>query len=203
MTQAASPCPNCGYKLEPGAPICGNCGNPREAYGSQTSLAASGTGRGKVFLAVLVLAGVGALGWFAIPRVGDIFDGESFQIDEFTPEVGNGAGGDSVSSPYEGVRELVAALNDGGLRCTRAKVDSADEYVATGSCQAPGTEFARTHVQINMYFNRTTLEFAEDIFDERAFTFVHDDNWFVVTQLPTARRVHEILGGRLVRAKDI
>ena len=171
-------------------------------WGAQTSLAASGTGRGKILLAVLVLAGIGALAWFAIPRTGDIFDSETFETDDIAPEISIEArGGDSVRSPFKGVRELVAALNEGGLRCTQAKVDSADENLTTGSCQAPG-EFASTHLQINIYFAETTLEFAEEIFKERVFTYVHDDNWFVVTQLPEARQVHEILGGRLVRAKD-
>lgn len=171
-------------------------------FGAHTSLAAAGTGRGKILLAVVVLAGIGALGWFAIPWRD--FDSETFRIDDVVREEISieGRGSDSVRSPFKGVRELVAELNNGGLRCTQAKVDSADENLTTGSCQAPG-ESASTHLQINIYFSVTTLEFAKEIFKERAFTYVHDDNWFVVTQLPEARQVQEILGGRLVRAKDI
>jgi hypothetical protein len=56
-------------------------------------------------------------------------------------------------------------------------------------------------VQINIYFSRVSLESVEDIMKRGAFNYVHDANWFVVTQLPTAREVHDILGGKLVRAR--
>lgn len=202
MTPGTISCPNCGYEVEAQSPICGNCGQALGEYATQTSLAASGSGRGRLVLAALVIGGLGVLFWWGSGRVGDLFD--NFEVSGAS----NGGPGaavpdddDSVPSPYRGIRQIAAALNDGGLECTKITVDSADEYVATGSCQAPG-EFVRTHVQMSIYFNRASLDMATEIFSERVFTYVHDDNWFVLAPLPTARRVHDILGGRLVPATD-
>ena len=189
---------------EPGAPICGNCGQPFGSFRGPVSLAAGGSGLGKVVMFVVILGGLGMLIWFASGRVGDFFENSDFLGEsrervqgEIIVEEDRG-----VRSPYKGVRELATALNEGGLRCTQIKVDAANDIVATGSCQAPGSEFARTHVQINIYFDRASLEASREIFGERSFTYVHDANWFVITQPEAAREVQKILGGRFRRAKD-
>jgi hypothetical protein len=174
-------------------------------------MADSGNRRAKFVVAVAVLAGLGALAWAGSGFIGGLIDDATVSIpdinipdpEDITGGGGNGTGGgnDGVESPYKNVKELVAALNKGGLRCTQTKTDAANGTVATGSCQAPG-EVVRTHVQINIYFSQPSLSSAENIMKQRAFNYVHDANWFVITQLPTAREVHDILGGKLVRAKS-
>lgn len=204
------PCPKCGFQSEVGSPVCGNCGYELGTQGA-APIASTGTGFAKLAVALLVFVALGALLWTKGGDVVDYFedlvavDTPSFEVPEIDPDIkapgnGKGAGSDNVESPYKGVRALAAALNKGGLPCTQVKVDSSDSTISTGSCQAPG-EVVRTHVQINIYFQEPSLQAARDIMRERAFNYVHDANWFVVTQLPTARRVHEILGGRLVKAK--
>ena len=201
-------CPKCGFQSEVGSPVCGNCGHE---FGAQVlaPIASGGTGFAKLAAALLVFLVLGGLVWAKGADVVDYFndfaDGASFDVPDFeVPNIegpGNAGGGQGrVKSPYNGVRALVAALNKCGLRCTQVQVDHDDSSVSTGSCQAPG-DVVRTHVQINIYFSEPSLEAARNIMSKRAFNYVHDANWFVVTQLPTAREVHEILGGRLVKAK--
>lgn len=187
-------CPSCGYASPIGTPLCGNCGY---ALGSPI---ASGRSGGTGFLVIAVaLLGLGGLIWGASGWIGD-------QFDDFGTS-GSGSGEEAVESeqqtiegPYANVRDVAQALNEGGLPCTQVKVDFSDEIISTGSCQAPG-EFVRTHVQINIYFNQFALASSIEIMGEGAFTYVHDDNWFVITQPATARKVHRILGGSLSLAK--
>ena len=202
------PCPSCGYGLIPGAPVCGSCGYQLQGPVSE-SITAGGTGFAKGAAVLLVLFLIGGGIWLASDNIGGFFerledsanDGTGIGDIDVPGFGGNGGNGDNqtVRSPYGGVKDIVAAINKGGLRCTQAKVDAADAYVATGSCQAPG-EFVRTHVQINIYFNPQSLAIADEIMRERVFHYVHDANWYVITQLPTAKRIQEILGGKLVRS---
>lgn len=190
------PCPNCGYQVEVGTPICGNCGQPLGSYSTGTSLASrrSGPGRGLVLLFVVLI--LGGIIWGATNKIGDFFKSTDIgAITDAFDQFESGPDGfeiDKVPSPYRGVRAVAVALNKGGLRCNQIHVDHADDVVATGSCQVSGT-----HVQINIYFERTSLDAVENQMKDGAFTFVHDDNWFVFTLNPVARRVHKILGGKL------
>ena len=201
-------CPSCDHQVPGNVPRCGNCGYELGGPHMPSSVADSGDRRARSVVAVAVVAGLGALLWAGSGFIGNLIDDASVSPSEVNlpdPEEifqGGGRGTDQIESPYKGVRELVGALNKGGLRCREAKVDSADETVASGSCQAPGpSDAVRTHVQINIYFSRPSLDIAKDIMSRRVFNYVHDANWFVITQLPTAREVHDILGGKLVRAK--
>lgn len=208
-------CPSCGYRVEAGTPVCGNCGYQLSGPALPQTMASRGTGIVKFAAVLLVVAGIAALVLTQSNRVLDLLEGSGAggsvdvtQDDGTDDDRGGGGnssgGGDDrtgdVESPYKGVRELAAALNEGGLDCRRVQVDSADDTLATGSCQAPG-DAVRTHVQINIYFFEPSLKAAEEIMKQRVFTTVHDANWFVTTQLETAREVQQILGGRLVRAK--
>ena len=166
------------------------------------TIADSGTRTVKFAVVAAILVALGALVFAAGGKAVDYFEGlvDTANVPAQVGDPGAGGGSNQVESPYASVRELAAALNDGGLRCNKVEVDHADNVVATGSCQAPGDP-VRIHVQINIYFQQPSLEASEEIMSEGAFTFVHEDNWFVITQLPVARRVHDILGGDLVRAK--
>ena len=202
--------------------MCGNCGRQLQGgYEYSSSLADKGTGWVKFAVIAAVLVGIGALLWTQGPKLvdtindavgtdGSIADSidELDQLDDLDDldDLGGGGSGSNgsgkdVESPYNSVKELVVALNKGGLDCNQVKTDQADDTIATGSCQAPG-EVVRIHVQINIYFFKPSLEAARDIMAQRAFTYVHDANWFVVTQLQTAKEVKDILGGKLVRAKN-
>ena len=212
-------CPYCGFANESGGPVCGNCG--RQLQGGQkyaTSLADRGTGWVKFAVVAAVLVGIGALLWTQGPKlvdsINDVVDTDSVadsfnELDDIgaagDPGGSGGSGdngsGNDVESPYNSVKELVAALNKGGFDCNQVKTDHADDTIATGSCQAPG-EVVRIHVQINIYFFKPSLDSARGIMAQGAFNYVHDANWFVVTQLETAKEVHDILGGKLVRAKS-
>lgn len=203
-------CPSCGHQVKGNVPACGNCGYQLSGPHMPSPMADSGNRRAKFVVAVAVVAGLGALAWAGTGFIGDLIDDASIEVPDINiPDPGNISGGggnnnggnDGVESPYKNVKELVAALNKGGLNCTQTKTDAANETVATGSCQAPG-EVVRTHVQINIYFSQPSLSSAQNIMKQRAFNYVHDANWFVITQLPTAREVQEILGGKLVKAKN-
>lgn len=146
---------------------------------------------------LVVAALVLGAGFFLVDPIRDA-------IEDFTDDFeGFGSGGESVEGEpeaieedaiagYRNVRALVRALNEGGLRCNSVVVDQSDEFLSTGSCQVSGT-----HVQINIYRQREVLASAREIFKEGPFTWVHDEGWFVITQTPVARKVHDILGGKL------
>ena len=168
------------------------------------TIAAGGTGPLKFVVVAFVLLIMGGVGWAIRGPIADRIE-EASDNEFFSGFGGSGSSSDDaqqiVDSPYRGVRDIAVALKKGGLPCTQVNVDHADEYVATGSCQAPGNEFVRTHVQINIYYNHDSLALAREIMRERVFNFVHDANWFVITQQSTAKKVHKILGGELVKAK--
>ncbi|MDQ3940245.1 MAG: hypothetical protein M3238_02715 [Actinomycetota bacterium] len=146
---------------------------------------------------VLLLVGLGgAILVAGAGRISDLVDLLERSAEPIEIEGPRGVLIEPVSpSGYRGVRPLVADLRRGGLACGSVTVDHADATISTGSCQAAGT-----HVQINVYFTRASLVAVRRQMRGSPFTFVHDDNWFVITQEATARRVQRILGGRLVIA---
>ena len=209
------PCSNCGYQVEAGAPICGNCGHPQSGYstGTATSIAAGSSRRGCGIAILVIVVVFGGIIWGVAQKVGDFF--QSDRIDSITDaiddldDLGDRTPGgfelEQAPGPYKGVRALAVALNEGGLTCKQIDVQHADEYVATGSCQVAGNGRPgvppQTHVQINIFFARTSLEAVENQMKDGSFTFVHDDNWFVITLDRVAKRVHKILGGNLSLAR--
>ncbi|HYI44831.1 MAG TPA: zinc ribbon domain-containing protein [Actinomycetota bacterium] len=212
MEQTPSmPCSNCGYQVEAGSPICGNCGHPQSGYttGTAQTIAAGGNRRGCLIAIVILFVVLGTAIWGITAKIGDFF--QSDQIDTITDafddlnDLNDGTPGgfelEKAPGPYKGVRALAVALNQGGLRCKKIDVQHADEYVASGSCQVAGNGRPgvppQTHVQINIFFARTSLEAVENQMQDGSFTFVHDDNWFVITLEPVAKKVHKILGGDL------
>ena len=189
-------CPNCGYAVEIGTPTCGNCGLQIGDYRppAQQPIAASGrSGATKWLVVLFVFVVLGGIVWRVSGAIGDFVRdsnfNEAFEAEPVPVE--------TVESPYKGVREIAVALNEGGLRCKQIKVDNADEYVTTGSCQVPGKRIPLTHVQINIFFQKLSLDAVEEQMRGHAFTYVHDANWFVITLDPTARKVHKILGGEI------
>ena len=188
-------CPSCGWELAYGTPTCGNCGTDLRPYYGGPLAGPTGTRVPSGVIRLLVVAAIvlGA-GFFLVDPIRDAFDdfSESFEGFGDAERVEPEAVEVEVIAGYRNVRALARALNEGGLRCGRVVVDQSDEFLSTGSCQASGT-----HVQINIYRQPEILASALEIFKEGPFTWVHDDGWFVITQTPVARRVHDILGGRL------
>jgi hypothetical protein len=70
-------------------------------------------------------------------------------------------------------------------------VQSADGYVATGSCQSSGQ-----HLQINIYFRESTMQFARDFYSDWAFATAHRDNWWISGDTVIVRRIATALGAR-------
>jgi hypothetical protein len=95
---------------------------------------------------------------------------------------------------YGGVREIAADLRAGGIPCRRVAIDASEETVESGSCTVRGT-----HVQMIVYRTQGTLDFAitEIYGDDWPFAYVHDENWFVSTTDPLARKIRRVLGGTL------
>ena len=186
-------CPSCGYESEVGTPLCGNCGRPFEGSGLTSPVSSGGGGFTRFVVLAFVVAVLGGVGWFVKDRVGDLVEkGSNFTTTNLTdPNF------QSVDSPYKSVREIVDAINKGGLTCKETKVDYKDEWVTTGSCQVP-RGFLKTHVQINIFFKKPSLDAAETAMRNGPFTYVHDANWFVATLDSTAKKIHAILGGELV-----
>ncbi|HWL64414.1 MAG TPA: hypothetical protein VNP73_00420 [Actinomycetota bacterium] len=130
-------------------------------------------------------------------KVHKILGGELFVAadDPFEGTDGGDTGPPSdprVKRGYKGVRAIIRDINAGGVRCTARTVDQKDDYTSTGSCQVGGT-----HVQINVYFFGPSIDSVEKSFKDGPFSFVHDDNWFVITQTPVARQIRGALDGRL------
>jgi hypothetical protein len=213
------PCRNCGHQLDAGTPICGNCGTIVGSGGPRVPqpLAAGGIRPGAVIAAGLVVAL--AVGVFvARGAISDAFSSvtdaehdvedfidppEPIRIDVPGQNEGKGRGGggknggggqQATKSGYRNIDELVRDLRAGGVPCSPARVDSADEFLATGSCQSNGS-----HVQINIYFTPQGLAFAEEFYAEFAFASVHDDNWWVSGETSLMANVQKALGGRLHR----
>lgn len=193
--EATFGCPACGNQVTYGTPTCGNCGNDLRPYfqaSMPTAMSSSGGPRWILLFALLLLLG-GGLYVASDPRaVIDLIPNETQDLPgvEFEARPGRSR----PLAGYARVSDLVRDLRAGGLPCTKMKVDSAGPPVETGSCQSRGT-----HVQINIYLDRNSLRFAQDIFREWPFATVHADNWWVITQGRVAKRVAEITGGRLQR----
>lgn len=190
------PCPACGWEISYGTPTCGNCGTDLRPYHGGPLAGPTGsqvpTRLIRLLLVGAILVGAGLM---LRDPIGDAIEGLEENLDGFGTEREAGEPQEPeefVGGGYRNVRALARVLNEGGLRCRRVVVDQSDGSVSTGSCRV-GT----THVQINIYHQAEVLRSALDIFKESSFTWVHGDGWFVITQPPVARRVHEILGGRL------
>lgn len=211
------PCRKCGYQVDSGASVCGNCGSPMSSklFGRSTS-PAQATAIPRGIIAFLVLIGLvgGAALLLREPIAGlidearEVIDGGGGEEQPFVaPNTEGGetegsgktkdpdkAKGPKTTKGYAHVKDLVRDLNRGGLDCSQAVVDAHDESISTGSCLASGT-----HVQINIYLFPPSLEGASESFRDSPFTYVHKQNWFVITQDSVAREVKRILGGRLHR----
>ena len=215
------PCRKCGFPLAPEASVCGNCGNrkgTRIGVGAGTGGSlADGRLPGGITKALVILGAL-AVGFMLVQEPalealdklvesfesatvgGDSDPGSTGLGDASTNGGGQAPGGrsDGVTGRtkgFGGVREVIKALNRGGLRCVSPRVDGADAYVASGSCQANGV-----HVQINVYLAETSLAAVTDSFfsNDFPFAFVLKDNTYVISQAAVARRVHDIIGGRFV-----
>jgi hypothetical protein len=104
----------------------------------------------------------------------------------------------STDRGYRGVRELARELNANGFDCRQIVVDAENEYISTGSCQAHmrNSSFP-IHVQINIYSQPATLDFALESLKDAPFDLVYGDNWFVSSTPNVVRKVHQAIGGRL------
>ncbi len=222
MEHAKVPCPNCGYGLDPSAPVCGNCGFDRTGKmvsgsvpsgsggqdapvtvqsGSDSPLA-SGIGFPWKLITFLVVAGVIAFFAYSLKDdVSKIVDDVQDGIEEFTSDINTGdgpLGGTLEEEPrtpgYPGVRAVVREINAGGLKCNDISIDAAGPPVESGSCQARVGEFP-AHVQINVYLTQNTLDFATDTYRDSPFHHVHKDNAFVSSLRPVTKRIHGIIGG--------
>lgn len=205
-------CPKCGHSVPVGTPICGNCGTILQG-GTHVPepLAARGIKPGAVVTFAVVLAIVVA-GFLARDEIGDLFESASEGFDTATesadPETiggggagnigggngGGGGGGGGRGNEIEGPRhvaDLVRRMRAAGIPCSPAKVDSTDAYVETGSCQSNGQ-----HVQINLYFQPESFEFAKEFYADWAFASVHDENWWISGDTALMRRIHAAIGGR-------
>ncbi|MDQ4025537.1 MAG: zinc ribbon domain-containing protein [Actinomycetota bacterium] len=215
------PCSKCGHQLAPGTPICGNCGTIQGGGGGThvpEPLAAAGIKPGAVIAALLVVFAAGAA-FFARGPISDAIDSVSGAIDEAAEDAsgandggggknggggeigGAGAGGGGsngtgqrVPIAYRHVPQVVRDIRAGGIPCTSARVDSSDAYVETGSCQSGGS-----HVQINLFFDARSIEFAREFYADFAFASVHADNWWVSGETSLMARIQKVLGGRLNR----
>ncbi|MFN2388771.1 MAG: zinc ribbon domain-containing protein [Actinomycetota bacterium] len=199
------PCPSCGYRLAPGTPTCGNCGTQTAAALGAQTIAAPSVGRRLgvrlVFLG-LVATGIYAAAGPIRDVVEGIFDDVSGAVqrleeegsDPLPTEVQTQSPRRELEGSYRGVRAIADAIDRGGLRCRQVQIDNSDAYTETGSCQASGR-----HVQINLYFTPATRAGAMSFFEDFAFPSVHAENWWVVSDMETARRVWQILGGRLIK----
>lgn len=202
MSSAQRNCPNCGYSVAVEASVCGNCG-ALIGRPLATRLAPSRTGR----LAILAVAALGVGGFFAfretVPAIlKDAWEAveEELGTPEFeTPVIETPVIEGRIALGYRRVRPLVADLNAGGLKCNRIQVDSSDDFLEAGSCQSRGT-----HVQINVYLRPESIEFAEtEIFSkESPFTFLHKDNWWIISSRSVVRAARGILGGEIGRPRD-
>lgn len=198
-------CPKCGHSLAVGTPICGNCGTILQGgpYVPEP-VGASGFRPGLVIASVLALA-VLVAGFLARDQIRDAFDsvGETFEqgrdidipdidipdidIPEFDP-------GDPLGPQVPGARnigQVVREIRAAGIPCAQMDVQSADAYVASGSCQSNGN-----HVQINIYFRQATMDFARDFYSDWAFATAHRDNWWISGETRLMRSIARGLGAR-------
>ena len=196
--EATFGCPQCGHKVTPGTPTCGNCGNDLRPYFSNNPLAGPATAASpkllrRLALLTLVVGAFVVYGGQVRERIDEL---EGQPLPKLIEPAAPGAVTEVVEFPgYGGVRPLIADLRSGGLPCNRVQIDSAGPPVETGSCQNKGT-----HVQVNVYLTRPSLRMAKEIFREWPFAHVHRGNRWVITTEPVAEQVRDILGGKLTRA---
>lgn len=209
-------CRNCGYPLNAEASVCGNCGSTQSGkrIGSGPTYTPSPVSA-KLFTRLVMLAIVAGVFVFVRGPIMDAIDGmrDAFEESEI-PGIFSTAQDDGGELPgvvppipedpatnkgFSGVRELVDALHRGGFKCDQTKVDSEGSSVSTGSCQGYGA-----HVQINVYLEQTSLDSVENSFSDKdfAFSYVHKDNWFVITQHAVAKKAHKALGGKLFKGSS-
>jgi hypothetical protein len=200
-----TPCRKCGYPLNTEASVCGNCGTPQSgkmSVGRGTTYTDSPIS-GKMIGRLVTVVIVAAVFLFVRAPIMDAIDSVQDAVEDvkgsdfFSPGQGDVPGIDLPDTPggpgttkgFKGVRELVDALHKGGFDCNQTKIDSEGGSVSTGSCQGYGA-----HVQINVYLDPNSLASAENSFFDKdyAFSYVHKDNWFVITQhaVPTSNRLH-------------
>jgi hypothetical protein len=202
-------CPKCGHSLEVGTPICGNCGTILQGgtYVPEP-LAARGIRPGRVIASVLSLALLIG-GFLARGQIKDALDSATSIVGD-----GSGAGvdidipdidipdidvpdfdiGDGTGPRVEGARnigQVVREIRGAGIPCSNMDVQSADEYVASGSCQSKGQ-----HVQINIYFRPETMAFAREFYSDWAFATAHRDNWWISGDTALMRSIATGLGAR-------
>ncbi|HEX2051056.1 MAG TPA: hypothetical protein VHJ34_10575 [Actinomycetota bacterium] len=191
-------CRTCGYTSPHGTPTCGNCAadlRSQPPHGRPLAAPRSGARR---LVAVLLLLGVLGGGLSAAAEaIGDAvdwFDDATRVGDPPGAEVAAPATIEAVADGFASVPAVARAVRAGGLPCGRVKVDSADDSVATGSCQSRGA-----HVQISVYLTPATIDFARTkLFDDEwPFAFAHAHNWWVSSEPRVVRRVARILGGRV------
>ncbi|HVF52470.1 MAG TPA: hypothetical protein VNC78_02575 [Actinomycetota bacterium] len=205
-------CRNCGFPLNMEASVCGKCGTlQRGKLGGRGSTFTASPISGDIIRRLVKIAFIAAIFLIfrgpvtgIIDNVRDSFEDSGgpgiFSTDDdddggFGLDV-PGAQGPEKTKGFSGVREVVNALQKNGFKCDQTKVDSEDEYVSSGSCQGYGA-----HVQINVYLAQNSLDGAESSFfdDDYAFSYVHKDNWFVITQHAVAKKVKGALGGKLFK----
>lgn len=201
-------CPKCGHSLPVGTPICGNCGTILQG-GSYVPepLAAQGIRPGVVIVFALAVA-IAVAGFLGRATIADWVDSAGDAVEDATS--GGGGGGPDVDIPnidvpdidvgkpggtrVEGARnigQIVREIRAAGIPCSNMDVQAADHYVASGSCQSNGQ-----HVQINIYFQRTTMEFARDFYSDWAFATAHRDNWWISGDTALMRRIATALDAR-------
>lgn len=200
-------CPKCGHSLAVGTPICGNCGTILQG-GSYVPepLAARGIRPGVVISFALVVA-VGVAGFLGREAIGDAIDSISDTVERSTS--GSGAGqdidipeidipdfdpGDPAGPQTKGARnigQVVREIRAAGIPCSNMDVQAADDYVASGSCQSNGS-----HVQINIYFRDSTMEFAREFYSDWAFATAHRDNWWASGETALMRQIATALGAK-------
>lgn len=192
-------CPKCGHTLEVGTPICGNCGTILQG-GSYVPepLAAHGIRPGRI-ISIALTAALGIGGFLGRDSIGDFFsetvdDVSGVEAPEFPDinipdvEIPDFDPGDPLGPRVPGPRnvgQIVREIRAAGIPCTQMDVQSADEYVATGSCQSNGR-----HVQINIYFRQVTFDAGRDFFSSNwPFATAQRDNWWISGDTAVVRAI--------------
>lgn len=209
VTPPTFACPKCGHSVPVGTPICGNCGAILQGGGPHVPepLAARGIRPGAVitFAVSLALAIAGFLGRGAI---GDAFDSLTDAVEDSTnpgigggqdieipdidvPDIDTGEVGGPRTKGARNIGQIVREIRAAGIPCANMDVQSADDYVASGSCLSNGQ-----HVQINIYFRQVTMDFARDFYSDWAFATAHRDNWWISGDTELMRRIANALDAR-------
>lgn len=192
-------CPKCGHSLPVGTPICGNCGTILQG-GTHVPepLAARGIRPG-LTIAFLLALGLLVAGFLGREQIKDAFDSVGDTFDDAAPgidvpdidipeiDIPDIDPGDGLGPRVEGARnigQIVREIRAAGIPCAQMDVQSADDYVASGSCISNGT-----HVQINIYFRQSTMAFARDFYSDWAFATAHRDNWWISSDTGVTRAI--------------